>query len=101
MLRYRHTLSCTGSPVRGIAAAGACGAARRGVGRVEQLGPGSDLDAHALTDRNHVPCHRHRPGEGRVIRNEVDGLDDASVRNDVHEPCFDDVRIVCCLTASV
>jgi hypothetical protein len=40
-----------------------------------------------------LPGHRHRAREGRVVGNEVHGLDDPDVGNDVDVPSFDDVCV--------
>ena len=39
------------------------------------------------------PDHRHRAGEGGVVGDEVDGLDDPDVGNDVDVSSLDDVGV--------
>ncbi len=48
----------------------------------------------------HFPGHRHRAGERGVVGDEVDGLDDSDVGNDVDVSSLDDVGVSCGLPRS-
>jgi hypothetical protein len=53
---------------------------------------GSDVDATPSIDSGDLPGHGHRPGEGRVVGNEVHRLHDANAGNELDVSRLDDVR---------
>src|SRR3954447_9920586 len=55
------------------------------------LGP--NLDERASVRLRHLPCHRHRPREGRILGDEVDRLHEAPPRHEVHDPRVDDIGV--------
>ncbi len=52
-----------------------------------------DVDTGPFIDRRDLPGHRHRASEGRVVGDEVDGLNDPDVRNDLDVASLDDVGL--------
>ena len=52
-----------------------------------------DVDTSPSIDRGDLPGHRHPAGERRVVGNEVDGLNDPHVRNNVDVLSLDDVGV--------